>query len=142
MTFVIISVWMIHCLFAKNNVVNCENIVDGWFICITLCGYIYVLLLNMLLSDYYVEVVAVVALSRVNALLFMQVVVVVVIVVVVVEVVRCCWICFWVHAYSYKVGGLCLVECLIIHTTLIWELMLYTLIWEPMLYTLNWEPML
>jgi len=44
----------------------------------------------MLLSDYYVEVVAVVALSRVNALLFMQVVVVVVIVVVVVEVVRCC----------------------------------------------------
>jgi len=44
----------------------------------------------MLLSDDYVEVVA---LSRVNALLFMQVVVVVVIVVVVVnvvEVVRCC----------------------------------------------------
>ena len=44
----------------------------------------------MLLSDNYVEFVAVVALSRVNALLFMQVVVVVVIVVVVVEVVRCC----------------------------------------------------
>jgi len=128
-----------HCLFAKNNVVNYENIVDGWFIYITLCGYIYVLLLNILLSDDYVEVVAVVALSRVNALLFMQVVVVIVVVVVnVVEVVRCCW----VHAYLYKVGGLCPIECLIIHTTLIWELMLYTLIWEPMLYTLNWEPML
>jgi len=42
----------------------------------------------MLLSDDYVEVVAVVALSRVNALLFMQVVVVVV--VNVAEVVRCC----------------------------------------------------
>ena len=40
----------------------------------------------MLLSDDYVEVVAVVALSRVNALLFMQVVVVVN----VVEVVCCC----------------------------------------------------
>jgi len=135
-----------HCLFAKNNVVNCENIVDGWFIYITLCGYIYILLLNMLLSDDYVEVVAVVALSRVNALLFMQVVVVIVVIVVVVvnvvEVVCCCWICCWVHAYSYKVGGLCPVECLIIHTTLIWEPMLYTLIWEPMLYTLNWEPML
>ena len=135
-----------HCLFAKNNVVNFENIVNGWFIYIyiyiTLCGYIYILLLNMLLSDDYVEVVA---LSRVNALLFMQVVVIfvnVVVVVDVVEVVRCCWICCSVHAYSYKVGGLCLVECLIIHTTLIWEPMLYTLIWEPMLYTLNWESML
>jgi len=41
----------------------------------------------MLLSDDYVEVVAVVALSRANALLFMQVVVDVVNVV---EVVRCC----------------------------------------------------
>jgi len=40
----------------------------------------------MLLSDDYVEVVAVVALSRVNALLLLQVVVVVVIVVVVVNV--------------------------------------------------------
>jgi len=47
----------------------------------------------MFLSDDYVEVVVVVALSRVNALLFMQVVVVVVIDVVVVnvvEVVRSC----------------------------------------------------
>ena len=41
------------------------------------------MLLNILLSDDYVEVVAVVALSRVNALLFMQVIVVVVIVLVV-----------------------------------------------------------
>jgi len=61
-----------HCLFAKNNVVNCENIVDGWFIHITLCGYIYILLLNMLLSDDYVKVVAVVALSRVNAVVAMS----------------------------------------------------------------------
>jgi len=49
------------------------------------------MLLNMLLSDDYFEVVA---LSRVNALLLMQVVVVVVVIVVVVvyvvEVVRCC----------------------------------------------------
>jgi len=100
-----------------------------WFIYITLCGYIYIMLLNMLLSDDYFEVVA---LSRVNALLLMQVVVVVVVIVVVVvyvvEVVRCCWICCWVHAYSYKVGGSCPIECLIIHTTLIWEPMLYTLI--------------
>jgi len=46
------------------------------------------MLLNMLLSDDYVEVFSVVALSRVNALLFMQVFVVVVIVVVVVNVVE------------------------------------------------------
>jgi len=44
----------------------------------------------MLLSDDYVEVVAVVALRRVNASLFTQVVVIVVVVVDVVEVVRCC----------------------------------------------------
>ena len=34
----------------------------------------------------------------------------------------CCtllWISCWVHAYSYKVGGSCPVECLIIQTTLI-----------------------
>jgi len=29
---------------------------------------------------------------------------------VVVEVVRCCWLSCWVHAYSYKVGGACPVE--------------------------------
>jgi len=47
----------------------------------------------MLLSDDYIEVVSIIALSRVNALLFVQVIVVVVIVVVVVnvvEVVCCC----------------------------------------------------
>jgi len=46
----------------------------------------------MLLSDDYVKIVVVVALSRVNALLFTQVVVVVIVVVVVnvVEVLRCC----------------------------------------------------
>jgi len=45
----------------------------------------------MSLSDDYVEVVVVVALSRVNALLFMQVVVVVAVVVAnVVTVVSCC----------------------------------------------------
>jgi len=37
----------------------------------------------------------------------------------VVDVVRCCWISCWFHAYSYKVGGSCPVECLIIHTTLV-----------------------
>ena len=46
----------------------------------------------------------------------------------VVDVVRCCWISCRVYAYSYKVGGSCPVECLIIQTTLIWEPMLYTLI--------------
>jgi len=34
-----------------------------------------------------------------------------IVVVVVVDVVRCCWISCWVHAYSYKVGGSCPVEC-------------------------------
>ena len=29
----------------------------------------------------------------------------------VVEVVRCCWLSCWVHAYSYKVGGLMPYEC-------------------------------
>ena len=56
------------------------------------------------------------------------VVIVVVVDVIVVEVARCCWISCWVHAYSYKVGGSCPVECLIIQTMLIWEPMLYTLI--------------
>jgi len=68
-------------------------------------------------------------------------VVVVVVVVDVVEVVRWCWISCWVHAYSYKVGGSCPVECLIIHTTLIWEPMLYTLNSEPMLWHVDWYHM-
>jgi len=129
-----------HCLFAKNNVVNCENIVDGWFLYITLCGYIYILLLSMSLSDDYVEVVASVVTNVVK----------------VVSCCRCRWSCWsllhlllspriiihiklgglmpcWMYKHSYKVRGL--MPCWMLdhsyhvesQCSISWESMLYKL---------------